>query len=533
MGSASLDKRVRIGWCFHCNTPVLDQRDCICCGEPSTRFTNTQIVPIFKEEIELINRFGGADLPTDGLLFGYNHLVYGQGQLIGRFSYKRDSGWQFVPKEQALQFPEPTDPKVFVAANAEIIAERAETAKSYIAAVANSTREAKMVLTDFSGGKDSLVVTTLVRQVFPDAQVIHIYDPTVYPETTEYVEKTDGILNLDLVYLSAPGDFWSYCEVYGFPSVFVRWCCKLFRFIPVARYLLQLQRQGVPHVLEFQGIRASESYWRAAYGRERSGHDTFIRTRTVAFPVFEWSHLDVWAYILANGLPHNALYRKGWRRVGCWACPFISEKEEGLLRTYYPAYAQLFDDFLFQYAKQLGRGQKWVTQRMWRTRYAERARRVITEAKQCTSGPHTRHIRLPSRKAKRILEFSKVLGPVKEISGGATVIDCFRDEGSLTFELDADKAIVTIVANGIQLQEIQKVTVKALNCTGCGFCLSSCPNLALDVDKERGYLIVDEAQCTFCFQCYQTQRKHYLYGCHNLAMLSRIEIIKFSTYSTD
>jgi len=76
------------------------------------------------EEIELINRFGGADLPTDGLLFGYNHLVYGQGQLIGRFSYKRDSGWQFVPKEQALQFPEPTDPKVFVAANAEIIAER-------------------------------------------------------------------------------------------------------------------------------------------------------------------------------------------------------------------------------------------------------------------------------------------------------------------------------------------------------------------------------------------------------------------------
>lgn len=524
----------KMGWCLSCNTPVLDQEICGNCGKPSRKFTNTQITPIFEEEIRLMNALSDANLPTNGLLFGYNHLIYGGGKIIGQIFYNHEMGWKFIPQKKSDNPLEcssdiNTDPEVFVAANAKTIQAKAGKAKGYIRELAASTPKAKKILTDFSGGKDSLVVTTLVREVFPNAEVLHIKDPTTLPETTKYVEECDQALHLNLVRLEAPEEFWDYCKLYGFPSVFVRWCCKIFRFIPVSQYLRQLQIQEISHVLEFQGIRASESYWRASYQQERTGYDTFIRNRTVAFPIFDWSHLDVWAYILANNLPYNPLYRKGWRRVGCWACPFTTEKADGLLKAYYPEYAKQLNDYLFQYAQQLGRSTEWVVQRRWRTRYAARKQHNVGEIRPCAFDSNTFYVHLPAEKINRIFEFSKVLGYSAEGSDGAKMIECLHDGCLMVFRTKDGKGVIQLITdNETQLDKIQKVFTKALNCTGCGFCLTNCPRLALDIDESRGHLEIDEDKCSHCFQCYQTRRKHYLYGCHNLAMQAKIDTVNIA-----
>lgn len=37
-------------------------------------------------------------------------------------------------------------------------------------------------------------------------------------------------------------------------------------------------------------------------------------------PIFDWSEHDVWAYILANNVPYNDLYRQGFPSIGCDPC---------------------------------------------------------------------------------------------------------------------------------------------------------------------------------------------------------------------
>lgn len=37
-------------------------------------------------------------------------------------------------------------------------------------------------------------------------------------------------------------------------------------------------------------------------------------------PVVNWTHLDTWAYLKANDLPHNPLYELGYASIGCTPC---------------------------------------------------------------------------------------------------------------------------------------------------------------------------------------------------------------------
>lgn len=37
-------------------------------------------------------------------------------------------------------------------------------------------------------------------------------------------------------------------------------------------------------------------------------------------PIFDWSELEVWAYILQNNVPFNALYSQGYPSIGCEPC---------------------------------------------------------------------------------------------------------------------------------------------------------------------------------------------------------------------
>ena len=61
---------------------------------------------------------------------------------------------------------------------------------------------------------------------------------------------------------------------------------------------------------------------------------------TVVSPVYEWTEYDVWNYLQSRNLPHNPMYDKGYRRVGCVGCPLGGRRS--MLREFatYPIYKE-------------------------------------------------------------------------------------------------------------------------------------------------------------------------------------------------
>ena len=46
-------------------------------------------------------------------------------------------------------------------------------------------------------------------------------------------------------------------------------------------------------------------------------------------PIYDWSEIDVWAYILKFNIPFNELYRQGYPSIGCEPCTMpVKEGED-------------------------------------------------------------------------------------------------------------------------------------------------------------------------------------------------------------
>ena len=107
----------------------------------------------------------------------------------------------------------------------------------------------------FSGGKDSLVVLDLVRQINP--YIIGVFENTgnEYPETVEYVKTIDNIVELhpDI-------SFWECAKKYGLPQIKSKakshgnQCCIKLKEEPFKKYC-----KNNPVDLVFTGLTAAES----------------------------------------------------------------------------------------------------------------------------------------------------------------------------------------------------------------------------------------------------------------------------------
>lgn len=187
----------------------------------------------------------------------------------------------------------------------------------------------------FSGGKDSLVVLDLARQVDPDVPVAFFDSGLEFPETYTYIAQVADRwrLNLHVIPAAVPAlqilagnGGWDHhaatSEVPNLHHVLIR--------IPVA----QAHRRFGPG--ELWGVRAQESRGRAAaYANalraarchctppcptqtRRTRHGGLISRvdGTVAYgPVWDWHTDEIWAYTARHQLPVNPVYDK-LRRLG-------------------------------------------------------------------------------------------------------------------------------------------------------------------------------------------------------------------------
>lgn len=160
----------------------------------------------------------------------------------------------------------------------------------------------------WSTGKDSTVNLFLARQF--DKKIPVLFGDTTqhYQETYEHRDRVAQDWDLNLVNMVPD---LSYEEVKGERER----CCHALKTQPALKTVEQLGLEAV-----IVGVRWSEHPVRAKeeYFSKREGEQIFSHYRI--HPLLHWTEEDIWDFTKAHNLPHNPLYDKGFRSIGCAPC---------------------------------------------------------------------------------------------------------------------------------------------------------------------------------------------------------------------
>lgn len=366
-------------WCHHCNIPVLIEphwkenhsSDMLCpLCKTTMAYLSSDLRPVFPEERLLIELLLGRK-PNEWIessVWAANSRYYVDGKGIS-ISLKQFENADISKLQLLLEKYKGKNSyhafnihmKEFVCANAARLNYIKQEAIDFIKGeygVANPFPKENIVLS-FSGGKDSSVTADVVIKALADSTLTHIFGDTTleFPMTYDYVQRYINIDNPDAAVMIAKNDeqvFYSVCEDIGPPARMMRWCCSMFKTGPITRLL----NDAYPgeQILTFYGIRKCESVSRSKYKRLTSNSEfAKIQKQTVAAPIFFWSDLDVWLYIISENVDFNDAYRLGYDRVGCWCCPNNNIRAQFLARIYMPEASQKWRNFLIDFAKRIGK----------------------------------------------------------------------------------------------------------------------------------------------------------------------------------
>lgn len=393
-----------------------------------------------------------------------------------------------------------------------------------------------LYLVSFSGGKDSTVVSDLVRRALHPEPVLHIFSDTTLenPNTYTYVRRFRQDYPL-VEFWEAHSDknFFDLVEHIGPPSRVMRWCCTIFKTGPINNLL---QSFGNHPVLTFYGIRRGESQRRRRYDRigaqlesgkvlavDPEGTQAVtlgakIGQQVTASPILDWSEFDVWLYILLHGLDFNDAYRWGFSRVGCWVCPLNSAWSDFLTRLYFPERAEEWREQLVKFARRIGKPdpETYVDERGWTRRFGgaglpNRFRGL--ESRPCGEVKNTLHITLTRPIVwSALLEYLKPLGRVNDLYSRPELGEVYlesrqpREWQALIvqgFEGETSLRVTAVGAKDVErlLAYVRFQTIKYQTCLHCSACAAVCPQNAIMVSNKPDIYEVDEARCVGCLEC--------------------------------
>ena len=154
----------------------------------------------------------------------------------------------------------------------------------------------------FSGGKDSVVLAHVTRRAGLTPQLIHHVTTLDPPEVVRFARSSGAWFD------HPRQNFSRLIAVHGLPTMWRRWCCRLFKHGRTFADVTLL------------GVRAAESYRR----RQSWKSELQPNGRTMlVLPLLFWEDADVWTYVRENRLPLCSLYAEGYQRVGCIGCPLV------------------------------------------------------------------------------------------------------------------------------------------------------------------------------------------------------------------
>lgn len=513
-------------WCSHCGIPIIEQHICPLCGETLKEISPNGICnPVFKQEKKLISLIFKQDFVDANVWYLGNsyYLVNGQRKRLPYVDFfKSKAHLQFAEelREDIINDDVIPNLELFLRANERYINELIYEAEGYVVGLVQEIREKQqedyVPTVSFSGGKDSTVVSRLVRDALQDESVIHYFGDTTleFPSTHEYVELSFRAENpfTPMIPSETDNDFFKLCNVFGPPSKFERWCCTIFKTSNLNTEYQNL----VGNSLTFLGIRHSESRERQGY--ERTQMHSKIGSQINAMPIIEWYDCDVWLYMLYKGIQFNNAYRWGYKRVGCWCCPNNSDWSTMLTEIYYPQLSKKWKNVLYDFATKTNKTdiEDYVENGKWKTRKGAsglESRNVAIADTPCNLSDRARNIIIKRKLSKDVIEFFKPFGSLevfdKEEATYITITE--KEVRERTGEVKFPKRKVcdlvitwgtpvlkVLPAKGTDIQllvnRLKCQMRKYQYCIKCTACDSICPYGAITTIGDRRY-VVDEERC--------------------------------------
>lgn len=528
------DIPVEIYWCNECKVPVLqevsqaDKGVCPRCGN-KMKYMSADIRPVFPEErllLEiLLNRKPNEYIEKS--VWAVNSRYYIDGKSVSLPSslfrtadaddiarkleaYKKDNSYVFF--DETI--------KRFVEANASRLHYLKDEAYRFVNYEASKFPEENVVIS-FSGGKDSTATADVVVKSLSNPSLVHIFGDTTleFPYTTEYASRyrDDHPQAIFKVARNNEQVFMDVCEDIGPPARMMRWCCSMFKTGPITRVINSLYRNQ--QILTFYGIRKSESVSRSKYNRvEDDAESVKIQQQTVASPIFFWKDMDVWLYLLAEGVDFNEAYRLGYDRVGCWCCPNNNQRAQFLSRIYMPEKSKEWRDFLIAFAKKIGKPdpEVYVDEGSWKARQGGNGLPAAGDVKikfsNCTSEEHAKIYRLvrpfDDELVGMFVPFGRVAPELgQKLLHEVIVLDPRTNVPILSiqpFEHDGyDHAVKVRTMNVADHEDLQRMVgyqIRKFNaCRQCLKCESLCRAGAISIAGGQYY--IDPEKCVHCKMC--------------------------------
>jgi len=549
-GQRADDVKTEIYYCKHCNAPSFDKK-CSCCNS-ECEIIGTDLRPVFPEERLLLEvllqepfKFAGKSVWNVGanryvidgkkLMLPFKDLMHNNKpeDVISSLEKYRERNKVYVDNyfssDSVLNFIEINKPRLNTITYEAI---------EYIRYIARDKDESEMFVS-FSGGKDSTVVSDLVKVALPAKKIIHIYGDTTleYPTSSVYLKRfrESNPTTPVLVAKNKDQDFNNLCEVIGPPARMLRWCCTVFKTGAITKKI-DTTFKNVRQIITFQGIRRGESAARSKYDRE--SNDSKIKKQIAVEPIIDWLDFDVWLYILSNNVDFNDAYRQGFSRVGCWCCPNNSAWSEFLSSIYMNEQFNAFREILYRFAKKIGKPDwdVYVNDGEWKKRQGGNglslSKKSIVTFKPCVLEEDTYNFNLTKPITNDIYKFFIPFGRLnfemgKKALNEVYVLDrknnmpILRISGKLGSDLLKVSVLqkTPVFNNKTNIEFLLKNQInKYQTCIGCTYCEAVCTHDAIKVfNTEKGnvsndtiFYSIDENKCVGCLECV----KHFSNGCY-------------------
>ncbi|GHU74349.1 phosphoadenosine phosphosulfate reductase [Clostridia bacterium] len=529
------DMPLEIYWCVDCQVPIIkaakevDKTVCPLCGQ-ATIYLCSDLRPVFPEERLLFEIIQGKPLAfiNDSVWASDNrYYVNGKPTVMSSSFYKKESPEKIrkqleIYKEQNGYVHFDYLIKRFIAANVNRLVEiKDEARRRFIEEVGLDYEDKRDIVISFSGGKDSTVVADLAVKALSRPQLVHIYGDTTleFPMTSEYAARfrQNNPKAIFKVARNNEQDFYSVCEDIGPPARMLRWCCSMFKTGPITRTLNRLY--GDKSILTFYGIRKCESVSRSRYNRIEADAETVkIQKQRVASPIFHWKDIDVWLYILGEGVDFNNAYRLGYDRVGCWCCPNNNSQAQFLAKIYMPEQFERWRNFLVDFAKQIGKpdSEEYIDSGAWKARQGGNGVKAAQDVKiryaNCTTEDNAKVYQLNKSIDDTFLElfipFGKIAaGLGRKLINETIIVDIVKNVPIISiqpFSHDGYEYSVKIktmnVAKHDDLQRMIGYQIKKYNaCRKCLKCESLCRHRAISI--ANGTYHISTERCKRCKMC--------------------------------
>lgn len=528
------DLPVEIYWCKSCHTPVIqtvkqsDRGFCPMCGE-KTRYMSSDLRPVFPEERLLMEILQGVEPNTyaHSSVWAENNRYYidGKATSLPMKLFQTadtdaigDAVRKYQPQNDSVYFME--NIQLFFRANANRLDYLKDEAHAFVKETAAKFGREKIVIS-FSGGKDSTATAHLVTTALSDPSIIHIFGNTTleFPLTEEYAKRYRDE-HPQAIFIEAKNEdqvFSEVCEDIGPPARMMRWCCSMFKTGPISRVLNSLY--GNEQILTYYGIRKSESVSRSKYNRVENGSESVkIQQQTVASPIFFWKDIDIWLYLLSEGIDFNKAYRLGYDRVGCWMCPNNNQRAQFLSRIYMPEQSKAWRDFLVRFARQIGKpdAEEYIDSGKWKARQGGNGLKAASDVKikftNCTTEDHAKIYKLVRPCDDELIGMFVPFGRVapelgKKLLREVIVMDATANVPILSiqpFSQDGYDYAVKIktmnIADHEGLQRQVAYQIRKFNaCRKCLKCESLCRTGAISITNDGYY--IDPKKCVHCKKC--------------------------------